>query len=175
MHVILLAVQSLDGFITRHDTPGSHFASSADQKHLSQALQNFDCSIMGGTTYRISRDVIKAQLKPGRLRIILTQQSDSFASDTVPGVLEFSSSQPRELLSELSGRGCQRCALLGGAQVYSLFLENSFVDEAWITVEPRLFGRGTSLLTKAHDLSMQLQSVENLSANTLLLKYRFPR
>jgi hypothetical protein len=54
MRVTLIAVQSLDGFITKHATPGSDFASLADQVHLRSALAGFDCSVMGAETYLTS-------------------------------------------------------------------------------------------------------------------------
>ena len=53
MQLVLIAAQSLDGFITRHDEPGTAFTSPADQTHFRTVLQNFDCSVMGAETYRV--------------------------------------------------------------------------------------------------------------------------
>jgi dihydrofolate reductase len=175
MRVTLIAAQSLDGFITKHATPGSDFASAADHAHLRSALTTFDCSVMGAETYRAARTQIRERMTSVRLRTVLTRTPEKFTADTVTGLLEFSSAEPRQLLANLSARGLSRCALLGGAQVHSLFLNAQLVDELWITVEPRLFGTGTSLLGQVVDIRLKLLSEERLAPDTLLLKYEVLR
>jgi dihydrofolate reductase len=173
MHVTLLTAQSLDGFITRHDVPGSGFASPEDQKHFHAALADFDCSVMGGVSYRGARDLICTQPMAKRLRLVLTRQPAEYAAEARPGLLEFSNETPEKLLSGLGARGYARCALLGGAQMHSLFFAARLVDEIWITVEPLLFGGGTPLLTARADVRLELLASEKLNATgTLLLRYR---
>lgn len=171
MDVILLAVQSVDGFITQHDIPGSRFASAEDQAHFSRTLQSCDCSVMGRETYAVSRDFIRARLTAQRLRIVLTRSPETHAADTVPGALEFSAANPERVMADLRSRGMRRCAVLGGAAVNASFLRLGLVDELWLTLEPRLFGGGTPLLRETADVRLKLQSCEPLSADTLLLKY----
>ncbi len=175
MRLTLIAVQSLDGFITKHDTPGSAFASSADQAHLSRALKNFDFSIMGGETYRQTRAFIRERMTHPRLRGILTRQPGAYADDVLPGTLEFFSTPPRELLASFAARGLNNGALLGGAQMHSLFLDAGLIDEIWLTVEPVLFGSGTPLLIQKTDTRLRLLGSENLSGHTLLLRYEVQR
>jgi len=81
----------------------------------------------------------------------------------------------RALAAGLQARGFQRCALLGGSHVHSLFFEAGLVDEVWLTVEPVLFGGGTPLLARRADLRLELLAAEKLGAHALLLKYRVPR
>lgn len=172
MKVTLIAAQSVDGYITRHDEPGSAFTSSADKENFSKILRHFDCRVMGATTYRSSRDSVRRMAAPERLHKIITRDSEKFAADAVSGALEFTSLGAREILKELVDRGRKKCALLGGSQVHSLFLEAGCVDELWLTIEPKLFGRGTPLVAREIDVQMKLLAVENLSADTLLLKYK---
>ena len=172
MRLTLIAAQSLDGFITRHDTPGSDFASAEDRAFFREALRNFDCCVMGGTTYRTARESIHTTLMPGRLRTILTRTPADFKNDSLPGILEFTDQTPAQLINSLRQRGLQRCALLGGAQIHSLFLNAGLVDELWLTIEPLLFGRGTPLLANQVLTKLTLLSKEQLAPSTLLLKYR---
>jgi dihydrofolate reductase len=172
MRLTLIAAQSLDGFITRHDTPGSAFTSDADKAFFRAALAGFDCCVMGGETYRVSRDAIRAALMPERLRVILTRKIEQFASDNIPERLEFANTPPAQLVASLRQRGFQRCAILGGAQIHSLFLGVGLVDELWLTVEPLLFGAGTALLAAPSSARLELISSEKLAPNTLQLKYR---
>lgn len=172
MHVTLIAAQSVDGFITRHDQPGSDFTSPADKVHFRKALQEFDCRVMGATTYRTMRDIIRRTASPDHFQVVLSREPAKFEGESIPQALEFSDSPPGPLLDELRRRAHRRCALIGGSQVHSLFLAANCVDELWLTIEPVLFGRGTPLLSKETDTSLTLLSQQLLSENTLLLKYR---
>lgn len=171
MRITLIAVQSLDGFITRHETPGSAFASPADQAHLRNTLAGFDCCVMGGTTYRLERARRPDRPLPARLQIVLTRSPDTFVAETVPGRLEFTAASVPDLVIALRARGIKNCALLGGSQIHSLFLNARLVDELWLTIEPRLFGNGTPLIAHRDDIPLKLLAQQALTADTLLLKY----
>jgi dihydrofolate reductase len=176
MHVTLLTAQSLDGFITRHNTPGSSFASPEDQKHFHAALAGFDCSVMGSVTYRGARDLICAQPMAKRLRVVLTRAPADYAAQAQPGSLEFTNDAPEKLLTGLRARGFTRCVLLGGAQAHGLFFAAGLVDEIWLTIEPVLFGGGTPLLAVPVDVRLELLASEKLNTTgTLLLRYRVVR
>jgi len=172
MRLTLIAAQSLDGFITRHDTPGSNFASAEDRRFFREALRSFDCCVMGAVTYRTARDTIRASLMPDRLRVVITRSPEKYASDVISGKLEFACTPPAQLVADLRQRGCQYCAILGGSQIHSLFLEAGLIDELWLTIEPQLFGEGTPLLARRAAAKLTLLSSQNLAPNTLLLKYR---
>lgn len=172
MRLILIAAQSLDGFITRHDMPGSEFASDADRAFFRVALRGFDCCVMGSAAYLAARDAIRSAVMPERVRVVLTRSPERFASDTIPGKLEFSCAAPTRLVADFTARGLKNCAILGGAQIHSLFLEAGLVDELWLTIEPLLFGGGTPLLSRRANVQLALLACEKLSPDTLLLKYR---
>ena len=175
MRIVLIAAQSLDGFITRHDEPGTAFTSPEDKAHFRAALAGFDACLFGAETYRVSRVFIRAQFPAHPLRIVLTRAPARFAADAAPGELEFTSAAPAAVADDLRARGIRQCALLGGSHAHSLFLEAGLVDEIWLTVEPLLFGGGTPLLARRASLRLELQSVERLGEHPLLLKYRVVR
>ncbi|WP_152032878.1 dihydrofolate reductase family protein [Ereboglobus luteus] len=173
LRVILIAAQSLDGRITFHDVKGATFASAADRQYFREVLRGFDCSVMGGETFRVSEKAIRGRKDDGRLQIIMTRRSG--ATDpwgSVSGVLEFSRESPEKIIAGLKARGKKRCALLGGGQIYGAFLAAGVVDEVWLTVEPRIFGAGVPLTTQAVDVKLALLDCERLSSDTLLLKYK---
>jgi len=175
MRTVLIAAQSVDGFITRHDEPGTAFTSPEDKAYFHAALGSFEVGIFGGETYRVSRAVIRANQPCLRLRVVLTRSPERFAADAVPGALEFTRAEPPALVAGLAARGFQHCALLGGSHVHSQFFAARLVDEVWLTIEPALFGGGTPLLAQRGDVRLDLLAVEKLAANTLLLKYRVRR
>ena len=175
MRIVLIAAQSLDGFIAKHDEPGTSFTSPEDKAHFHRVLADFDVGVLGGGTYRVLREAILGHL-PGRfLRVVMTRSPERHAAEAVAGMLEFTCAAPAALAEALRARGFRRCALLGGSHVHSLFLAAGLVDEVWLTIEPRLFGGGTPLLARAAEVRLELDAMERLAAGTLLARYRVLR
>lgn len=171
MRVTLIAAQSLDGFITRHDQPGSDFTSPEDKQHFPKSLREFDCQIMGAETFRVWQHSSDEPIHPKRPQWVITRDPTSFAAAAKPGWLEFTDEAPEKLLPRLEARGLQNCALLGGAEIHRLFLAAKRVDEIWITIEPLLFGGGTPLIAGEVMTTLRLISTEKISESTLVLKY----
>ena len=175
-HVVLAAVASIDGYLTRHDEPGAgSFASEADQVHFRALMRSVDSSIFGGSTYRTDRAHIRPDLRPDLLRVVWTREPAAFAGEAVPGQLEFSAAEPVELLADLGARGCRRTAFVGGEGMIGRFLAEDLIDELQLTVEPYLFGSGHRLNSTRVDLTFELAGVTQLSERTLLVRYLRPR
>lgn len=171
MKIILIAAISLDGFITRHDTPGSGFTSPEDKRFYKEAVSGFDSFIFGSKNFLLSKDWIGKRLHPKQLKVVLSRSPERLRKEEAPGEIELARS-PAESVQKLKQHGCQRTALLGGGQIYGLFLKENLVDELWLTVEPLLFGDGTKLAETRLDFRGELLSSENLGPSTLLLKYK---
>jgi len=171
--VVAIAVMSLDGCITRHDEEGTAFASAADQQFFRKALKSFDCCIFGAKTFESSQTEILQHRTPERLRIVLTRSPERYAALYHADHLEFTNAPPEAILADLRRRGKQRCAILGGSDIYTLFCEQRLVHELWLTIEPCLLGVGKRLIDGRIDASLRLISHELLAEDTLLLKYRF--
>jgi dihydrofolate reductase len=175
MHLVLIAAQSLDGYITKHAEPGTAFTSPEDKSFFRSALPDFDVYFFGGETYRVSGDYIRERMPGTALRVVLTRTPERYTAEAGPGRVEFTDAAPAALVDQLAARGLRRGAILGGSQIHSLFLEAGLVDELWLTVEPVLFGQGTPLLHAPAEVPLEFRAMERLSANTLLLKYGVPR
>jgi len=169
--VALIAVQSLDGFMTRRDEPGTDFASPEDQQWFRKILSQFDAVIMGAETYRAAKAIIRKSLTPDRPKYILTRNPEAFTSESVAGQLIFSNQTPEALLQTLRIQNRNRIALVGGAQTNARFLQANCVTQLWLTLEPVLFGQGTPLAPVEHPIQLKLLSTEQLGPSTLLLKY----
>jgi len=65
-------------------------------------------------------------------------------------------------------------AVLGGGMVYRYMLENGFIDEIYVTIEPLIFGRGKEMITGGTlTTHLRLLSVRQLNqSGTLLLHYK---
>jgi dihydrofolate reductase len=172
MKCIAIAAQSLDGYITRHDSEGVTFASKEDQLYFRETLKTFDCSIMGAKTFEVSQAMILKSLHINRLRVVWTRRLEKFSRYQQEGRLEFHTGELKTLFAELEARGKKRCAILGGTSIYTECLKENLVDELWLTLEPLAFGSGKKLVEGQLNTRFELLSVENLSSNTLLLKYK---
>lgn len=172
LHIRLIAVQSIDGFITRHDAPGaSSFASEHDQRRFRELLAESDCSVFGAATFRAEEAAINASLSPSRLKVVMTRSPEVFAAKIRPGLMEFSDESPSALALRLAASGHRRCSLLGGGQIYAAFLAAGLVDEICLTVEPWVFGGGAKLAVSACDARFSLVEVERLGPDTVFLRY----
>jgi dihydrofolate reductase len=172
MTTVGMVAMSLDGCITRHAGEGTAFASREDQIHFRRALAEFDCSVMGSGSFEAHRTAILAALGPQRLRIVLTGSQAKYADLRQTGRLEFRQAAPAGILEELAALGRTRCAVLGGARVYTDFIRAGLMDELWVTLEPLAFGAGRRLFEGEIDFGFTLLGCAALSADTLLLKYR---
>ncbi len=170
--LILIAAQSIDGFIARADRPGTDFCSDADANFLRTALKDFDSLIMGRKTYDTLRERILNSDTRRYLRKIVTRDPANYSADTRPELVEFTSASPADTLAELAKRGRKKTALLGGGEIYTQYLAAGLVDELWLSVEPLLFGAGTPLINKDCQQKLELLSSAPLGDNTILLKYK---
>jgi len=173
MSITLIVAQSIDGFITRHDSGGANWTSPADKKWFRHCLTGFDAQVMASKTYDSARAGILANRSTGAFRIVMTRDPVRYQTDHLAGKLEFSAAAPSEIIERLQQEGCTKCALLGGAFAHDAFLEAGLVDELWITLEPRLFGSGTPVVSAKQDRRLELIHHERLpESDSLLLKYR---
>lgn len=170
--LVLIAAQSLDGYIARLERPGTDFCSEADAQFLRDALKDFDSLIMGRKTFDTLRERILNSDTKRYLRKIVTRAPENYASVTQPDLVEFTNANPQDTLEELSKRGRKKTALLGGGEIYTQYLKANLVDELWITVEPLLFGEGTPLFAGKNERQLSLLSSNQLSEQTVLLKYK---
>jgi dihydrofolate reductase len=170
MRVIALAVVSLDGYIAHGDRSGTAFASAEDQRVFRMALREFQAVVMGRSTYEVERERIR-QRPAGRLRCVMTRSPERYASEELPGLLEFTDAAPRDLAYDLADRGVERLAVLGGSHIYRAFAAERVIHEWWITVEPLLFGSGTPLLSGPVDQRLRLIEQRRLNESTLHLRY----
>lgn len=157
---------TLDGKIAKHTTHAADWTSKADKKIFVHETKKSGAIIMGQTTY----DTIGRPL-PGRLNVVMNPEPDT--SKNIPGELEFTNTQPKELLAELDKRGFESVIIGGGATINGLFLKLGLIDEVWLTIEPKIFGEGLPLFSGA-DVNLDLEFIESkqLDENVMHVRYK---
>lgn len=168
MRIISIFVSSLDGKITKSTLPPGKWASEEDQAFFKKALEENSLIVMGSGTF--DPDYIKPQ--QGKLRIVLTRNPERYEQYKEVGQLEFSNEHPKELVSRLEKEGYTQMLLVAGSQVTTAFFEEKLVDELWLTLEPKMFGKGKQILTGEMEIDVKLYNIEQLNQHgTLLLQY----
>jgi dihydrofolate reductase len=165
MKVFIIAALTADGYI---GLDASHRATSwttnADKAFFVRRTKEAGTVVMGRKTF----DTFGKPLKDRRL-IILTKNSASVA---VEGV-ESSDESAAQLVARLKSEGVKELAVCGGASVYSQFIEAGLVDEIYLTIMPKVFGRGVPLFGAPLDINLELISSELLDdGNSVLVQYR---
>lgn len=165
-------VSSVNGKTTHGTNPDIYlWTSEEDHQRFTETLQHAPLIIMGRTTY----DIAKKQMKhiPGRLRIVVTHNPQTYQAEEIPGQLEFTNENLEQLMKRLEGKGYTEGLVVGGSEINSLFFKAHLVNELWLTIEPILFGQGKEILSEI-DLQARLQLIGTEKLNdqgTLLLKY----
>ncbi len=163
---------SVDGKTTKWNEPNIHkWTSKEDQTYFLSLARKKGIFIMGRKTFDTARKIIK--LSPKILRIVMTKSPTRYADMAVSNQLEFTRSGPKKLTGALAARGFKDAFLFGGEQVNTAFFREKLVREAWLTIEPKIFGAGNNLISgEKLNIDLRLKSLKKLNKKgTLLLKY----
>ncbi len=169
MRTILIAAITLDGKIAKQALHPVDWTSSADKRFFKVQTEKAGVVIVGSRTYRALAKPLK-----NRLTVVMTRNPHLCKEREVPNVLEFKNAAPRAILEELSSRGFECAVIGGGAEIYSLFLREQLVDELYLTITPKIFGRGVNLCNDAEldYLPLKLIDVQRLGDDEVLVKYK---
>lgn len=161
--VFLIAAISADGFIARETEQFADWSSKEDKKLFVELTKDAGVMVMGSTTYNMFPKEL-----PGRKHIVYSRNpKDSSSENTV-----FTNIEPEKLIDELGNEGYKKIAVIGGRQIYDLFLKDNIIDEVYLVVEPYLFGSGVKLATSSLTNRMELLETRPLNEHTFMLHYK---
>ena len=159
MTTFLIASVTADGLIARHSHHLANWTSKEDKQFFVEITKKAGIVIMGSNTY----ETIGKPLKD-RLNVVYSVEKN------YEGV-EVTQKDPAELLKELEERGYKEVAIIGGSQIYTMFMTAGLIDKLYLTVEPVVFGTGMNLFNKELDRKLQLESAKKIGENAIVLEY----
>jgi dihydrofolate reductase len=171
MKNILIFVSTLDGKITKWGDPDIRLWSSKyDQDHFDAIWNETRVIIMGSGTYNPS----PVASSPGHLYIVMTRRPDDYSSKERKGKLEFTSDSPASLVNRFELEGEEKLLIVGGPHIATLFLKEQLINELWLTIEPRIFGKGGNLVIDEElDIKLRLLSYSKVNEEgTIVTKYQ---
>jgi dihydrofolate reductase len=169
MKTIVVFVTTLDGKITKWWDPHvMRWTSKEDQKYFRKIWIESPLIIMGSGTFDF--DPIKPS--PNSLLHIMTRNPAKYKSYEVPGQLEFSDEAPQDLVNRFQNK-YERMLVVGGPHIATSFFKAGLVDELWLTLEPKIFGKGGNFMIEEElDIDLQQISLETINdRGTMITKY----
>lgn len=174
MKKILVFVSTVDGKITKWGNPHiREWSSRNDQEYFNRIWDEAPVVIMGSNTYNAE------PLKPSAKHhmVVMTHQPELYKDREVGNQLTFTNETPSQLVNRFEKEELILLLVVGGANVATSFLREELIDELWLTIEPRIFGMGSSFVIEEKlDINLQLKSMEKVNEQgTLIVKYKVVR
>ena len=124
---------------------------------------------MGSNTYMQDKISPSSQ----HLLLVMTKHTSKYKQYEVPGQIEFTDKDPKELVEQFKKKGFETMILSGGGHVATSFFEKQLIDELWLTIEPKIFGIGGNFVIEQKlDIDLKMISCEKVNEQgTLIAKY----
>ncbi len=163
--IVAVAAMTLDGKIAAENGRSTDWTSPEDKDFLHDFLDKSEVVLVGRKTYELAA----AQLAK-RKCIVFSRTGDLKRRSENLLIADLADTDLKKLLAPY-----RTATLLGGAQIYTYFLERGLVDELYLTLEPVVFGRGLALFASQSSLrtDFKLTSIRQLNEKgSILLHYR---
>ncbi len=154
---------TLDGKIAKTKDHFPSWTSKEDKNFFAKISKKHKAVLMGKNTF----DTFKKPLKD-RLNVVFTNKKNLAKIKNVMWV----SGKISPVLKKLEKMGYKSAVLGGGAMLNAEFLKEKLIDEIIVTINPKIFGRGISLLEGDFDIDLKLLKVENINKDTIALRYK---
>jgi dihydrofolate reductase len=171
MRIILVFVSTLDGKITRWGDPKvSSWTSEEDKKYFKKTWNEAPLIVMGSNTFRAE----KLGSARDHLIVVMTRHPSDFKDMEVSGRLEFSKESPAQLAARFEKAKFTTMLVVGGPNIATSFLKADLIDEIWLTIEPKIYGKGGNFVIEQElDLELRLISCEQVNPEgTLITRYK---
>jgi len=163
MKVILVMALAVDGKIARDSHHPVNWTGQEDKKWFVRLTKNAGVVIMGSKTFDMIGKVL-----PDRKNIVMTRNKKR---KSITEHLVFTDKNPDILLKDLEHEGFTTVAVIGGTIINSLFVKHNLIDEIYLTVIPRLFGKGLSLFGTEMEIRLELLEYNIIETDVILLRY----
>jgi dihydrofolate reductase len=157
----IIAAVSADGFIAKDENHPAYWTSKEDKARFIELTKRAEVVVMGSTTYQ----TLKRPLAD-RTNIVYSRNKNKNFEGA-----EMTQATPQDLLKDLEARGFREIAICGGSHIYSMFLGAHCVDKIYLTVEPKLFGKGISIFNETVNFDLKLISSQATESGSLLIEY----
>ncbi|HEU23913.1 MAG: dihydrofolate reductase [Mesoaciditoga sp.] len=161
MKVIVIAVLSANGKIARFGSSEIDWSSKDDLEWFKKKTKEIGIVVCGRKTFETFRGPLK-----DRMNIVMTRNPNKGRSEN----LIYTSDPPKQIIHFAEELGYSYLAIIGGREIFTLFMNENLVDELYLTYEP-IFIDGIDLLDVSKDIKLNLLNIEMLGAD-FVVHYR---
>jgi len=169
MKKILIAAITLNGKIAKNKNHNVTWTSKKDKIFFRSQCKKAGVVVFGSRTYKtIGRPM------PGCLNIVMTREPKKYQNKAKKQILKFTNDSPKTILDKLAQQGYNKVIIGGGQGIYSLFLKKGLVNEIYLTIAPKIFGKGIGIFeeTVLPKTNLKLIQTKKLGPSEILLKYK---
>jgi dihydrofolate reductase len=166
MKTFIIVAETSDGFIAKNSGHEATWTSKEDKKRFVEITKRAGVMVMGLNTFNTFPFPL-----PGRLHIVYSPDENA-SKNNIPGVVEYTKDTPLDLIKKLEDRGFTEVAICGGTTIYTMFMKSGLVETIYLTIEPKLFGKGMGIFNEDLDVKMELVNKEITEGGTILLDYK---
>ncbi len=163
MKVSLIAVLSANGKIAKDSSLTVDWNSREDMEWFKKVTMDMGTVIVGRKTF----ELIGRPL-PHRLNVVMTRRKIHEEGDN--NVI-FTAQDPKGILDLLKKSGKKKVAVIGGKEIFSLFLKENLIDEMYITYEPILFDGIDLFENVAYDIRLRTEEIRRLKSGAIVVHY----
>nr|AIA16817.1 RibD C-terminal domain protein [uncultured bacterium] len=162
MRIYAVAALTVDGFIGRYSGHFADWTGEEDKKVFVRLTKEAGTMVMGSNTFATIGRAL-----PERRNIVMTSKPDKIK---VEGV-EATNETPEALVKRLEKEGVETLAVLGGAGIYTAFMQAGLMDELYITYVPVVFGGGITMFKGELDAKLEMREQTTLPDGSILVRY----
>jgi dihydrofolate reductase len=170
LKVTLIILQSLDGFIAKSQGDDLSWGSIEDKNFFRQKTKEIGVMIMGSKTFLSMPEKAFSE----RFSLVMTKNpktiSENFKNKEN---IHFFDQSPQKAIEFLINKRFKSAALIGGGEINNSFLKAGLINEIFVTIAPKLFGKGISNFgeNQSH-VDLDLLEVKKINSDEILLHYK---
>lgn len=162
MKVVLIAVVSLNGKISRNDSSIIDWSSKSDLEWFKEITKKIGVVVVGRKTF----ETFKSPLQ-NRLNVVMTH--NPVRSNRTN--LIYTSDSPLQITKTVEKMGYDHLAIIGGREIFTLFIKEKLVDELYITYEPIVIDGMDLFNDIGQDVKLKLIEIKILDSQSFVVHY----
>ncbi len=163
MNLSMIMVSSANGKISRSNDAVIDWNSQDDLAWFKEITTKIGTVVMGRKTYEIIGHPLKS-----RLNVVMSRKKSGLRNENIL----FVNGGPKIVVDTLEKMNVENAAIIGGKSVFTAFLQEGLIDEAYITYEP-VFIKGIDMFETNNDVKMEVVGIKNLRAGAFIVHYAF--
>jgi dihydrofolate reductase len=169
--IIVHIATSADGYIARRDGDIDWLTNRPALKGfygIPKFAKSIDATILGRKTFDISLEM-GATYEADDVHYVFSRRP---APSSVPAGVEFVTESIGAFVKRLRKKAGKNIWMMGGGEIIASFLDESAIDEFFISVIPTFIGDGIPLLAPKHrEIPLRLRSAKSFPDGVVQLHY----